>query len=348
MVHFRRWRGFTLVELLVVIAIIGILIALLLPAVQAAREAARRSQCSNNLKQLGLALHNYHDSYKCMPMGARAGGWNGGWGTSFYVRLLPYVEQTAIADAWPWTDRSAGATPYDRDEGYAAGNVNLRGTPLNLINLEISGFRCPSSELPTFGTGNNAVCMASYAGIMGAVEATGLYIPTSQRGCCSCCPDVGTGDPLNGLVSGGGMLTYTKVIRIADCRDGTSNTMILGEASDWAYNVNGVPRHVDPSWPHGFAMGSAWNGTVGDGISTGNIRRPFNLTAIRYPVGTRVYELPGVGTNHGPNNPLVSAHPGGTQTCLTDASARFLSETLNLETLKFLADRNDKNPVPEF
>ena len=145
------------------------------------------------------------------------------------------------------------------------------------------------------------------------------------------------------------MLTYNKVIRIDDCRDGTSNTMILGEASDWAYTVTGPRTHIDPSWGHGWAMGTSWNGTIGDGISTGGpMERAFNLTAIRYPVGTRVYELPGVGTNHGPNNPLVSAHPGGTQTCLTDASARFLSETLNLETLKFLADRNDKNPVPEF
>ncbi len=344
----RDRRGFTLVELLVVIAIIGILIALLLPAVQAAREAARRAQCSNNLKQLGLALHNYHDTYKCMPIGVRNGGWNGGWGTSFYVRLLPYVEQTALADQWPWTEKGA----YDRDEGYAAGNANLRGTPVNILELPISAFRCPSSPLPMYNSGGNAVCMASYPGIMGAVEATVGYITSWQRGCCYCCSgdNTGTGDPSDGLTSSNGMLTYRRVIKFSDCTDGTSNTMILGETSDWALDsATGARRHIDPSWPHGWPMGTAWGGQIGDGISTSSsTNRAFNLTAVRYPVGTRNYNLPGVGRNHGSNNPLLSAHPGGAQICLTDASVRFLSETTELRTLKLLADRQDRQPVPEF
>ena len=96
-------RGFTLVELLVVIAIIGVLVALLLPAVQAAREAARRMQCSNHLKQIGLGLQNYHDTFNAMPYGVRSrtagvGNWTGTYGPSWYVSLLPFVEQKNLSD----------------------------------------------------------------------------------------------------------------------------------------------------------------------------------------------------------------------------------------------------------
>lgn len=347
MVGSRGRRGFTLVELLVVIAIIGILIALLLPAVQAAREAARRSQCSNNLKQLGLALHNYHDTYKSFPQGARTGGWNGGWGTSFYVRLLPYVEQTALYDRWPFTEKGA----YDRDEGYGPGNANLLGTPVDIRTLQISAFRCPSTPMPLFD-GNNGM-HASYAGITGAVEPTGRYVPTRHRVCCSCCnsPAASFGNPADGIVSGSGMLVggSTVVTTFALCTDGSSNTMIIGEMSDYLYDPTGMRRTKGPGW-HGWAMGCGSNTTVTtrDTTSAASDMRWFNLTTIRYAVGTRTYELPGIAENYGPNNPLISAHPGGAQVCLTDGSVRFLSSTTQLETLKLLADRDDRIPVPEF
>src|SRR3954451_2672849 len=101
-------RGFTLIELLVVIAIIGVLIALLLPAVQAAREAARRSQCTNNLKQIGIALHNYHDGTGSLPWGHGPFGWND-WSAS--VMLLPFIEQKQIYDAINFNANISGANP---------------------------------------------------------------------------------------------------------------------------------------------------------------------------------------------------------------------------------------------
>lgn len=339
-----RHKGFTLIELLVVIAIIGILIALLLPAVQAAREAARRSQCSNNLKQLGLALHNYHDTFGVFPFGNRPGGYDGGWGTSFYVRLLPFVEQNALADAWPWTEKNVA---YNRSEGYAAGNANLRGNPVNILNLKIAAFRCPTCPTEDFNTSNNAVHMASYAGIAGAVEATPGYVPRRQRPCCTCCASqCPTGGPADqGYASGSGMLVPNLVVGFKDCTDGTSNTMILGESSDYAFDAAGAKQHIDPSWPHGWPMGGGGPATITDTTNTNATDRWFNLTSIRYPIGTQTYALPGVCHNHGSNNPLLSAHPGGTQIALTDASARFLSETIDLATLKNLADRDDRQVI---
>lgn len=343
MLRSRRLPGFTLVELLVVIAIIGILVGLLLPAVQAAREAARRMQCSNNLKQLSLAMLNYESTYKKFPQGTRPGGWNGGWGTSFYVRILPYVEQSALANTYPWTERSAtfATDPQARNEGYAGGNAYLRGTApgINLLNLAMPAFRCPSAPTPEFGTGNNAVAMASYVGISGAVEASTGYNPQRQAVCCSCCTSGKTG---TGFVSGSGMLVNNFNVKIADATDGTSNTMILGEISDFVVDASGVKTDATGSPPHGWPMGSGQTNTVVS-VSTTNLERWFNLASVRYPIGTRNFTLPGIDVNHGANNPLISAHTGGIEAGFTDGSIRFLSNSLDLATLKYMCDRDDGN-----
>ena len=345
----RARPGFTLVELLVVITIIGILIALLLPAVQAAREAARRSQCSNNLKQLGLALHNYEQTHKCMPIGARIGGMNSGWGTSFYVGLLPYFEQGTIFEKWPW-----GPT-----DGYTNGQPRLQTgnaantTGIVIQNVTLSALVCPSSPLPVFGSPNNNVTMASYFGIMGAVDDQGVFVETRRRGCCTCCASDGSTTYNAGMLSGGGMLLLNEVTKFSDCTDGTSNTMIMGEGSDWLTNSAVSPpnprMHGDPSWPHGFPMGTGTAVRITSNYPAVDIdARPFNLTSIRYPVGTKEWSLPGVASNHGANNPLQSAHPGGCMILLTDASARFLSNTTDLITVKLLATRDDRQPLPSF
>ncbi len=155
----RRRSGFTLVELLVVIAIIGILIALLLPAVQAAREAARRSQCSNNLKQQALALQNYHDTQKCFPSGA-INPWGGinpgnGWLINWAIAILPYIEQA----------------PLHAQYNMNLSNADAANKPV--VQAIVPPYTCPSDtngtklENPGSGTANGAYRHGSYAGVTG-------------------------------------------------------------------------------------------------------------------------------------------------------------------------------------
>lgn len=175
-------QGFTLIELLVVIAIIAILIALLLPAVQQAREAARRTQCRNNLKQVGLALHNYHDNFNGFPIGVNSGNGvygptgasvgSGRWGISFWVGLLPYVDQAPMYNQFNFN----GASP-----GYTA---EMDANTQNLVRGKIqTHLKCPSSPLVDLKDTGGGVLnqMAQYVGISGAVDdplpvvSTGFY-----------------------------------------------------------------------------------------------------------------------------------------------------------------------------
>ena len=207
--HWQRSRAFTLVELLVVIAIIGILIALLLPAVQAAREAARRSQCSNNLKQLGLALHNYHDTYRTFP----AGGWASANRLSWHVAVLPFVEQAPLYD-----QVNFNATTWQE-------NLHIAVTP-------ISAFLCPSGTKMETGypSGESYVdngtthvtYTAHYYGVLGPKG------PLPQ--------DATRNYSLAGVTGQGDYATQGVLIRHAckgfrDITDGTANTFLLGELS---------------------------------------------------------------------------------------------------------------------
>src|SRR4029079_14851446 len=174
-------RGFTLVELLVVIAIIGVLVALLLPAVQAAREAARRMQCSHHLKQVGLALQNYHDTFQSLPFGARArfvvtsgsGCANSGqtaiYGPSWYVGILPFAEQKPLSDL---LEAAQVSNPNSLTDF-----TNLTGRfPFHANNQKIAWMLCPSSPLPQTEILRNSsnpafTCVVpSYAGISGATN----------------------------------------------------------------------------------------------------------------------------------------------------------------------------------
>lgn len=335
--HLRQ-RGFTLIELLVVIAIIAILIALLLPAVQQAREAARRTQCKNNLKQIGLGLHNYHDVYDAFPIGARAGQ---GWGVSWYVGVLPFIDQANVFNRLTFD----GAHPGWVDNGVAAGNLN--GMVVN--NLTINWMICPSSPLPALGgTGRGyRTVRPQYVGINGATDdesAPPVWVNTpAQYPCCNCCNNANNPGWNTGLTASGGTLMRTQNIKIRDIKDGTTNTIMVGEESDFVEHTGNVAagKSFQINNNHGWMMGADQHNVRGNG-------RGYNITTVRYPPNSSAIGLPGVGDNNGVNNGLFSAHTGGVQVALGDGSARFLSENIDMLTLRYLCSRADSRTVGEW
>jgi len=191
MLHTNHRRGFTLVELLVVIAIIGVLVALLLPAVQAAREAARRSSCNNNLKQIGLGLHNYHDINLSLPAGFHN---NHGWGWA--ASLLPFVEQENLYEAIPITT-----------------SMNLgNATILANTRRQVDSYLCPSDSQPDI---NDKAPVNS-----GATQDIGLSNYIGNMGTKS---NAQTSD------LGNGIFWAKSYVKFRDITDGTSNTFLVGE-----------------------------------------------------------------------------------------------------------------------
>ena len=337
----HRQRGFTLVELLVVIAIIGILVALLLPAVQAAREAARRMSCGNNLKQLGLSLHNYHDVHKTFPPGVTSVGGPalGHWGFSWLVFVLPFVEQQQMADQV----YVGGDHPGWGYSGVTGGAIN--GARFN--NVKIPGYFCPSSPLEQMGNvGSYTHMRAHYVGISGAADGNSPNPspkypddgfrnnpPNAQINCCGCCGSVA----IAGVASNGGVLVGhgwgglpngMAPIKMALITDGTANTMAISESSDWFLNAS--KQKILVTGEHGWMMGNPGAG-----------ERMFNITTVRYKPKENDSTLAGMGNNDGSNNGIYAAHPGGVQAAVCDGSVKFVSTTINLLTLKRLCSRQD-------
>ena len=321
LVKARRQRAFTLIELLVVIAIIAVLIALLLPAVQQAREAARRSQCKNNLKQIGLALHNYHDVFNTLPIGNNNAIPGGGWGQSWWVGILPYIDQAPIYNMW-------NSTAVNSGYNYAANMAVVAGKRIPVAF-------CPSRPLGQYEFSphngpNPGPAVAQYTAIAGAYPD-----PQNRHTAYGC-----------GWSSTGGVMFFRSRIRFADISDGTSNQVFVGEQSDWCIETaTGQKRIAIHSWPHGMFMGSPGSD------------RSFNAATVRYRPGYKQAELghngnpcptTGVCGNSGTNNPIQSAHVGGVHVLLGDGAVRFVSENLNLATWLNLMTRDDGNVVGEF
>ena len=333
----RQRHGFTLVELLVVIAIIGILIALLLPAVQAAREAARRSQCSNQLKQIGLALQNYHDSFKTFPHGTR---WPIG-APNWRIMILAYLEQTALYDTLD-IDSQADIGGFSTEREDRPGQGYGTGANSVLAGLVVPGFNCPSSPHSKNASGQNPTYnnrsrgqTHDYVGIAGSTPD-----PGGRSGVCS---------PLvvrygGNIFCENGMLFPDGWVEISAVRDGTSNTIIVGEQSGqvgtadiracyhagWAGFYNNDNRGVRPAQMR--ADGDYW----GPGVTT-----------IRYPINLNI-PLGGCNATYDANTVLNSHHPGGTQGVFVDGSVHFLSETMDLETLRRLAAKDDGQVLGPF
>jgi prepilin-type N-terminal cleavage/methylation domain-containing protein len=313
-----RRRGFTLIELLVVIAIIAILIALLLPAVQQAREAARRTQCRNNLKQMGLAMHNYHDTNLMFPPGGlRAGS----YGTTWAVRMLPFIDQAPLYNKLDLVG-TPGAI------GWVGQNAQ-NGIACNGLTLPV--YFCPSSTLPE----------RVLAGFSAQID-TGIPTPTYTAMAGSTIHSSARNASIGGVTGGrhsfGGVMPGDRGKRIRDVTDGTTNVMCIVEQSAFCVDSAGAKVDCRADCGHSFLMGTSNDGSD----------RMFNVTTLIHKVGERSIDAAGVNGNCGPNRPILSQHEGGAHVLLADGAVKFLSSSMNLTTLYYLADTDDGNPVGEF
>jgi len=329
--HTSRNHGFTLIELLVVIAIIAILIALLLPAVQQAREAARRSQCKNNLKQVGLAMHNYHDTHSVFPPGmfnminaygppyeADAGTTNR---VTFFAMILPYIEQAPLYNRWTNTfaSRSPGATFYPWSVDPA------------LTQVVVSAMLCPSD--PSTGHlehGNNGFC-GNYVGCTGSLPWGDRYSTNDSSG-----------------TSPKGLFHCRSKTAMRDITDGASNTILMGEI----LTVKGGTLPADGSCTNIKDMrGLYWNGVHMTVLFSAYYSpNPPNVPdTAGYPACAETPQAPSnANQSTGMNLSARSMHTGGAHITLADGSVRFVSNNTNRATFNALGTRASGEIVGEF
>jgi len=351
-----RSHGFTLVELLVVIAIIGVLVALLLPAVQAAREAARRSTCTNNLKQAALACLNYESAKGALPSGTLHMGGSGpdNSGTGWQVLILPYMEQSSVSA------QMLAKMKQEEAAGQIYGAYEIMVDLGDTVNM----YTCPSDDDPydrSSGAFTSQIKAASYAGVMGSYASRkniGACLETTRGLGPDECAGSTTGEM--GPVNYDGLLTQDLPIELRTVEDGLSNTMMIGErwyllrgwavGSYWNSNPDGPIRGPAGARPKGPTGGSAVSGCK-------NVNRKFSINADVASVGYGHHHLAKI------SRPIVdvldqsmkkigyndchwgSAHPGGAHFAYGDGSVHFLPDQLDMETMLSLGSRNDGGTV---
>jgi prepilin-type N-terminal cleavage/methylation domain-containing protein/prepilin-type processing-associated H-X9-DG protein len=317
---YPRRRGFTLIELLVVIAIIGVLIALLLPAVQAAREAARRAQCTNNLKQFGIAMHNYHDSLGSFPIGVTGFRTPTGYklGTPGNNRrtwawlILPYLEEGNMF----------GAINFDL--GFNAPNHAQDTVLRNLPN----SYLCPSD--PNGGmldVGSFPIRKVNYMANWGSTH----YDQGRSNN-----PFAPAAAPLPGSVAFlGAPFSIDNSFGIRNFTDGTSQTLLLSEVKVGKPKGNSQDRR-------GSAFNDDWNGAMFNGYTTPNSTQPdYAQGACQYPFDTN----PPCRSLSPTFNAARSYHPGGVNALLADGSVKFFKDTINVSTWRAMASTQGREVV---
>lgn len=307
-------KGFTLVELLVVIAIIGILIALLLPAVQAAREAARRASCTNNLKQLGLAFHNYHDVHRSLPIGA-FGGTYGTW----LCQIFPFLEQTALANKYT---KGAGYRDYSSAKGIY--NREVHQTKLNILC-------CPSDQQYMADPSDDFYGLAVHNYVVNAGNTGITARPSAANQATAGTPAASVTYGSQTIAFGGSPFQLSninasnaKAVRFADVLDGLSNTLAASETLQGHQGTNtlgelkrdargvvcwGPVCYFCTYLPPNSSMPDIYDSAA----------RCVPTLAPCTPVTTDTFQTMGAR----------SRHPGGVNTCLLDGAVRFISSTIN-------------------
>jgi prepilin-type N-terminal cleavage/methylation domain-containing protein/prepilin-type processing-associated H-X9-DG protein len=336
----RGRSGFTLIELLVVIAIIAILIGLLLPAVQKVREAAARMSCSNNLKQLGLALHNYHDVNGTYPLGQPD---DDGRSWSWRVRVLPYIEQDTMSKALQAdTARFLLMAPDNGPNPVVGANNNIDNQPRTEVNSGgnyvaggnigrtlIKTYICPSDTLPDFDDAGGA--KANYCGNAG----TNLRWTSNLNTCAGI-----KGSQQDGMLLYSNDNVNNVSVRLTDVSDGLSNTIAVGEVSE-SENVSArTTNHGNfPVWAGGNEDGGCGGFTNG-----GSALRLMETVSFTRGISSPGFPLNGflrkLHTNGNGNMAFSSRHSGGANFLLGDGSVRFVRDGISAAAYRAAGSRN--------